>query len=95
MDMITRENILAKLKSHPRNETPQVCMIAGQEIELLRRSYAEAIYSLNDLYKAMLCYEHDADGDPPRAHRAMMKKASEVLDKAERNAKAKYPSHAG
>lgn len=41
MDQITPENVLEKLKLHRHEETPAVCLIAGQEIERLRKEVAE------------------------------------------------------
>lgn len=35
-DKVTPENILDKLRLHPREQTPAVCMVAGQELTRLR-----------------------------------------------------------
>jgi hypothetical protein len=69
MDDITPENLLRKLKMHPRNETSAVCLIAGLEITRLRDE-VETLRGLLNIHYPMALDRFDrAKANKERAKR--------------------------
>lgn len=60
-DKITAENILAKLRLHPKEETPQVCLVAGMEIKRLREALNSFITAHSLLTIELATAKRDAE----------------------------------